>query len=728
VFLNDISIPDKAVAEVVIRALMTIFPECDKACKDVSRLFFGGKKLIYFDDSISEINIEGLMMGLYLYLRTTAGETHYREGLKRLAKNTGLTYDRDSLLGVETFQGDIESGKFSPSTIIYIKDNGEKLPVFYAITFEKDKCTNPIPAKKRHKPHRSEVIDKIREQCRLFSEFESGERWLLHEELFGIATNLIHVEGGIPLFLEIIREQSKGYSSYGDKDWQYYLYYFQAKDYKPITCDCDGFCPYATKCSHGANILNTAKVGKNEIIKLSTGEELVSIEKSEQDLKCRFQQALEEDDDRIHVIKAQTALGKTELYLNYIGNATRPCMIAVPTNRLKHEVVERARDMGIRVMNTPSLPEILDDLPMRISEPIHYFYATGQYNRIMPYVLAVQRDEQDPVLQRYLEEKAAVRIFDGHLITTHANLLRQPKETLDKYDVIIDEDIIASILQGQVVIRIHDLKKALRSKALGESIKEKINQAIELGKICGYFTLPSTEYPDCTDSTINLPAFAEATHFYADNRQYLHFYRDLTLSPGKYTVLSATADEAVYRYFFGSGRVRFDNVKQAAYTGRLIQYHDQTYSRACVNAAEDLYNIIREKHGDVPIITFKGYIEDDIMHYGNTEGCDCWAGQDIAVVGTPHKPEFIYKLLAYQLGLNIESELAPREVMRNGYKFNFMTYDDEQLQKIQLWLIESDLEQAVGRARLLRKDCTVWLYSNFPLKQAELIGAGRQDG
>ena len=39
---------------------------------------------------------------------------------------------------------------------------------------------------------------------------------------------------------------------------------------------------------------------------------------------------------------------------------------------------------------------------------------------------------------------------------------------------------------------------------------------------------------------------------------------------------------------------------------------------------------------------------------------------------------------------------------------------------IQFYMIESELEQAVGRARLLRCDCTVNLFSDFPLKQAEL--------
>ena len=38
---------------------------------------------------------------------------------------------------------------------------------------------------------------------------------------------------------------------------------------------------------------------------------------------------------------------------------------------------------------------------------------------------------------------------------------------------------------------------------------------------------------------------------------------------------------------------------------------------------------------------------------------------------------------------------------------------------IQTWLISSQLEQAVGRARLLREDCTVMVYAGFPVEQAE---------
>jgi len=46
----------------------------------------------------------------------------------------------------------------------------------------------------------------------------------------------------------------------------------------------------------------------------------------------------------------------------------------------------------------------------------------------------------------------------------------------------------------------------------------------------------------------------------------------------------------------------------------------------------------------------------------------------------------------------------------------FSCFENEELRKIQLSFIESDLIQAVGRARTLRTDAKVEVYSNFPLR------------
>ena len=80
-------------------------------------------------------------------------------------------------------------------------------------------------------------------------------------------------------------------------------------------------------------------------------------------------------------------------------------------------------------------------------------------------------------------------------------------------------------------------------------------------------------------------------------------------------------------------------------------------------------------------------------------------------------------LAAFTMGLKFDEdeEMVPQDVVHNGYHFRFTTFQDAELRAIHFWMIESELEQAVGRARLLRHDCTAHLFSNFPLNQAKMI-------
>jgi hypothetical protein len=55
------------------------------------------------------------------------------------------------------------------------------------------------------------------------------------------------------------------------------------------------------------------------------------------------------------------------------------------------------------------------------------------------------------------------------------------------------------------------------------------------------------------------------------------------------------------------------------------------------------------------------------------------------------------------------------------YDTETKTFKSDVVKTIQIWLIESLLEQAVGRARLLRYDCTVKVFAGFPVEQAEFV-------
>jgi len=82
-------IADKEMYNTVIRQLMIIFPECDKSCKDASRMFFGGKNLFYYNQDQPTLDTKTLSMNFEKYMSDRYGERHYREAISRMEKNGG---------------------------------------------------------------------------------------------------------------------------------------------------------------------------------------------------------------------------------------------------------------------------------------------------------------------------------------------------------------------------------------------------------------------------------------------------------------------------------------------------------------------------------------------------------------------------------------------------------------------------------------------------------------
>ena len=180
----------------------------------------------------------------------------------------------------------------------------------------------------------------------------------------------------------------------------------------------------------------------------------------------------------------------------------------------------------------------------------------------------------------------------------------------------------------------------------------------------------------------------------------------------------------MYSLFFKDRKINCIECREARYKGKLIQDCSLSFSRRDIDGDEEFFNkIIKENPNAKHIITFMKYkhqANNCMIHYGNTEGCDYMKGEDIVVVGTPHYNEMVYKLFAAHLGINVNTKMKFSEVEDDGFKYWLHTYEEPHLRKIQLWLLKSELIQAVGRARLLRYDCTVKLYASIPLSQAEI--------
>jgi hypothetical protein len=766
VFLNDLALKDKLLVKIAINALLTIYPEADRACDDVSRMFFGGKNLLYFDNSLPTINTEKLFRVMTYFLFQKHKPNHYKEHVKRFADKNGIQLNNKGLLDITAIASLTEltgnrniypQGGKNPPPFIIFSTLGDYFPPppLLATAYYRINLSGTLPksfvVKKRlrnHGEYRSCAINEMPCKCGLFYDFVTGSRKLNHKELFGLVTNIIHVETGREYFRVIMNKYPNYYKSSKLPKWDYYLKYVKEQNYSPQGCS--SFCVYNSICNHATNILTTVKP-KRGIMEKIPGymEEYHSIEIVQEDFKQKLEMAIKSKEIKWHIIKAQTAIGKTETFLKLMQASGKVFLIAVPTNILKHDVYNRAVNKGINVRMSPSIDELKGHIPDENWKYIQILRKKGQHKKVHIYISKMAKERQIEAFVEYLEQKKDFELFGGHAIITHRKLMNMSEKEINKYDVvIIDEDIIlSSIVSDQCKISISDLRMILDKSSVNPAyikLCNKISQALEKIKTEVLFSLPGFKHDEKSVKKSkkedncgieDIPGIADIASFCLAERfmykegsnkiddleESIVFLRPYSFKNVKYIMLSATADKDVCGYCFGKENVIFSECKYAPYEGILNQYYGKSMSRSSIDGNQGILDKIMEKSGFKLMITFKKYNEGP-FHFGNAIGCDELSGLNINVVGTPYKVDFIYKLAAYTFGCNVDAN-AKMELCRlqhNGYQFNFTAYNEDfkELRKILIWMVESDLEQAVGRARLLRKKCTVNLYSNFPLRQA----------
>jgi hypothetical protein len=473
-----------------------------------------------------------------------------------------------------------------------------------------------------------------------------------------------------------------------------------------------------------------------------------SLEDVGKDVERTVAEAYQAKDKMVHMIKAQTSTGKTTAYLSLMKkNKSKRFLITAPTNILKNEIYDNAVGAGIDVFKTPSLEEIKDGIPPKVRKRIEKLYRIGRYRSVHPYIEEILKKRNDiPDLREYMQEKEKLKDCTGSVITTHRYLTNMDEKRLMEYDaVIIDEDIILkSVIPNQSGITVSDLKKLLKD-ATDSRLAKKIKKLLKLTETETAIELPAfdlsgdEEEGEGMPTLTDIPSFCMATHFYyvkASDKNNLRedtvfFLKPVTFKDIKYIMVSATANEQICRYYFGEDRVKFYECKRAENTGVLNQYPQKSMSRSSIDKTPDILRRIIKRFGieDRYVITHKKYGIGS-LHFGNTEGCNFMEGKDILVIGTPYHSDFIYKLFAFTIGLDFDvgAEMVSCAVVHNDFRFPFTTYNDKVLRDIHFWMIESELEQAIGRARLLRHPCTVNLFSNFPIRQAVMRESDYDNG
>ncbi|MBP6428959.1 MAG: hypothetical protein KA273_01000, partial [Bacteroidales bacterium] len=194
----------------------------------------------------------------------------------------------------------------------------------------------------------------------------------------------------------------------------------------------------------------------------------------------------------------------------------------------------------------------------------------------------------------------------------------------------------------------------------------------------------------------------------------------------QYFIFTASPQAMLYDHAYGD-RVVYLDYSDIENKGEIHQYIDFSFSQTSLKG-KNCVDFVKKHIGYDPVITYMKYKKlfpdnSTSLHLWNLEGFNCYNKRNINIVGTPHLPEYIYLLNGAFIGIDVNSvrEMEYLKVEHNNYHFNFMTYENKVLQKLQFSFIENQLIQAIGRSRLIHNKCIVRLFSNFPVKGGIII-------
>ena len=762
IFIAKNPVIDIRIRNAIQAALMTIMPEADKACKDLSRLFFGtNSECILVNKNEVCIDIYNLIQGVIVYSREQYKASKACKVIKAYCESVGLNMI-NGYPDVQLYEN-IQNGKNNSTSIIYIIENAANFPkpVLFNFNVNKEgayKLINDAKGKKKlskvkirnEKPKHKDTIRRLdflqlERSCELWSDFINGSRWCYHNEIFGLACNMWRVEGAQSKMIKTIEDNH----NYADK-YNKINTIKSCSAYGYIASRCSNFCPYYERCSNtGLNILQSLNNARGSIRLV---EEVTSIKlnEAEEELKESFLEAYSEEGNNITIIKGGTGLGKTTV-LNIISNFNG-LSISYSNHRLGQDIVSR-----VKIDNSLHLKELNIDDKAVLNE-FKRLQSVGAYKQARLYlkqykdriiemkeqceIKAADADNIIRTITDYFEDIRKANTTNGTIFSTHKKMLEIKNDNINTY--IIDEDILMSSIISTVNLNVSEINNYIKlsnkykAKTIIKCLTnlraqihkaiENPNRALKIEKVhVDIRELNRLIQNECNTLKVNLREIVNICSIVANDDGEVLGMAIGTLPNKKCIILSATANENIYRSLFPNREIRFVDITNIETEGKVI-LHYTGFSRNKLSKEFDecINKIKNEAKGINNVITFAKFEDkftkegfNSIAHFGACAGLDSYKGQDLIVAGTPHADERVYRLLAATIDGKVEEheKISYINARRNGFEFYFNTYEEGSLlQEIQFYYIESELVQAIGRARVLRTDATVHVFSNYPVR------------
>jgi len=583
---------------------------------------------------------------------------------------------------------------------------------------------------------------------------------LSYSELFLLAVNLAQVEGGIKFLNEVMNlNNNNGLSHYNNSDFEI-INSVRKYNYIPKSTfffyDCYPQPDYYVK-------------------QIKTEKPMITLKEAELKLKEFYREAMLARNTNIHIVKVPTGLGKTKLIEDI---ETLNAVLAFPNHMLKDEVSGRIseaefiddtlfrtkRKLNNKFVVTPKLPELSKEL----THKVNYLYKVGLSQEVSKLFDDVKKHPSNYAasdVEKVLEYRQQLfECFKGevNVVTTH-----KMTQYIDfkQNTIIYDEDPFSSIIElsyitGKDLKHLFDIAKDKKNSVLGKivaqikvnletAVSDQIFNHIELSPDNKLLIIEELKKEGIYSS--NIIGFITCSSYYLhysfDKDGLNEIVADL-INPltkinfvtrtdlpmnKKIIIFSATISENIYKQLYGD-RVKFYNIDNVETVGEVFQDTRYSYTRSCLNFDKitgrgNVRKYINKELSDKNIdsvITYKGYNDivdntNEEIYFGNCVGFDELKGKNIAIVGTPYYNEWSYVLMAKAINPNKRFnnvKFQKREVEFGNFLFKINTFEEDILKDLHLEMTTSEVIQAIGRARVLREKCNVYLFSNIPIDGA----------
>ncbi len=409
-----------------------------------------------------------------------------------------------------------------------------------------------------------------RHKVKIIDKFLNGE-WLHHDQLFGLATNLINFKGGRKLMKEtMLKNNKQGLTEYTDNNFNIFPY-LSIVYYPPQPIN------EFSKFPEDQHIydLETELLNQRGKIQVLEAINKIPLEDAEQKLKKRFEDILQSTEvDKIHILKLPTAIGKTRL-LSTITNAT----ISLPTNNLKQEVKER---MSVPHLMTPNTIKFNDE---RINKLIDYYYTMGLqqkavavlHNIVSGRFTYTVTSEDLCQAKEYLDQLEKCLMSEKTVLTTHT---RSIHSKFSHDTLIFDEDPIGSLVQINQV-KISDLFAIGLTLQKGRQDLTNVINVLENANKGEIKSSPALlinldelveKVAESKWADSNIFGFFSSSFFVKDSfdPNLIHYVNKVDLPKDKkIIILSATINPEIYKYLFGD-KIDFFDVGDVKQKGKVI--------------------------------------------------------------------------------------------------------------------------------------------------------------